>query len=50
MADASRSLLFAPSGLAIWSYGLLFSVPVVATIISLVTSRITLMRMLRDVL
>lgn len=50
VADASRSLLFAPSGLAIWSYGLLFSVPVVATIISLVTSRITLMRMLRDVL
>lgn len=50
IADASQSLIFAPAGLAVWSYGLLLAVPVVATIISLVTSRITLIRMLRNVL
>ena len=50
IADASQSLIFAPVGLAVWSYGLLLAVPVVATIISLVTSRLTLIRMLRNVL
>ena len=33
-----------------WSYALLLAVPVMATLISLVTSRVTLMRMLGDVL
>lgn len=45
-AAASRSLLFAAPGIAIWSYGALFAVPVVATAICLVTSRITLLRRL----
>ncbi|MFT3988540.1 cell division protein FtsX [Aestuariivirga sp.] len=50
VADASRSLLFAPPRIALWSYGLLFAVPVAATIICLITSRLTLIRMLRNVL
>jgi cell division transport system permease protein len=49
-ADASRGLLFAPPDIAIWSYGALFAVPVAATIICLITSRITLMRRLGVVL
>jgi cell division transport system permease protein len=48
VADASRSLLFAAPRIAAWNYGLLFAVPVVATLISLVTSRMTLIRMLRN--
>ncbi len=50
VADASRSLLFAPPDVALWSYSLLFAVPCVATLISLVTSRMTLMRMLGGVM
>ncbi len=50
IADASRNLLFAPPGVAVWSYGILLAVPVVATLISLITSRMTLIRMLRNVL
>ena len=50
LADASRSLLFAPPESASLSYALLLAVPVMATLISLVTSRVTLMRMLGDVL
>lgn len=50
VADASRSLLFAPPSLAATGYGLVLSVPVVATLISLITSRMTLTRMLRSVL
>ena len=50
IADASRSLLFAPAGLALRSYALLLAVPVVATLIALVTSRLTLTRMLRNVM
>ena len=46
VAAASRALLFAPPQLAVWSYGALFAVPVVATLICLVTSRITLIRRL----
>lgn len=46
VADASRGLLFAPPEVAIWSYGFLLAVPLIATLISLVTSRMTLMRML----
>ena len=49
VADASRSLLFASPRISAWSYGLLLAVPPVATLISLVTSRMTLIRMLRNV-
>ena len=49
-ADASRGLLFAPAATAIWSYGALLSVPIIATLICLITSRMALIRMLRDVL
>lgn len=45
-AAASQSLLLAPPGLAVWNYGLLFSVPVAATLICLVTARLTLLRLL----
>jgi cell division transport system permease protein len=45
-AAASRSLLFAAPDVAIWSYGAIFLVPIVATFICLVTARITLMRRL----
>jgi cell division transport system permease protein len=46
VASASRGLLFAPPQIAIWSYGALLLVPVVATVICLVTSRVTLIRRL----
>lgn len=46
VAAASRNLLFSPPGIAIWSYGFLLAVPVAATLICLVTARITLMRRL----
>lgn len=46
LATASRSLLFAAPDIAIWSYALLFAVPVAATLICLITARITLMRRL----
>lgn len=45
-AAASRGLLFAAPNIAIWSYGVLFAVPVAATLICLITSRVTLMRRL----
>jgi cell division transport system permease protein len=50
IADASRSLLFAPPETALTSYAVLLAVPVVATLISLITSRLALIRMLRNVL
>ena len=50
VADASRSLLFAPLPVSMWSYAILLMVPVAATLICLITSRITLIRMLRNVL
>lgn len=46
MAVASRSLLFSAPEIAIWSYGFLFAVPVAATLICLITARVTLMRRL----
>jgi len=49
-ADASRGLLFAPPEIAVWSYGALLSVPIIATLICLITSRMALIRMLGDVL
>ena len=45
-ADASRGLLFSTPSIAIWSYALLFAVPLAATLICLITARITLMRRL----
>ncbi len=45
-ADASRGLLFSAPHIAVWSYGFLFAVPVAATLICLITARITLMRRL----
>lgn len=46
MAAASRSLLFSAPEIAIWSYGVLFAVPLAATLICLITARVTLMRRL----
>ncbi len=46
VAVASRSLLFSAPGIAIWSYAFLFTVPVAATLICLITARITLIRRL----
>lgn len=45
-ADASRGLLFSAPSIAVWSYGFLFAVPLAATLICLITARITLMRRL----
>ncbi len=46
VAAASRNLLFSAPKIAVWSYGFLFTVPVAATLICLVTARVTLMRRL----
>ena len=46
VAAASRGLLFSAPSIAVWSYALLFAVPVAATLICLITARITLMRRL----
>jgi cell division transport system permease protein len=46
MAAASRNLLFAAPEVAVWSYGVLLAVPLAATLISLVTARVTLIRRL----
>jgi len=46
MGAASRSLLFSAPEIAVWSYGFLFAVPLAATLICLITARITLMRRL----
>jgi cell division transport system permease protein len=45
-ADASRGLLFSAPHIAIWSYGFLFAVPLAATLICLITARVTLIRRL----
>jgi cell division transport system permease protein len=50
VADASRGLLFAPPAIAVWSYGALLGVPIIATLICLGTSRMALIRMLRGAL
>jgi len=47
VGEASRGLLFAPPDIAWRSYAALFAVPLIATLISLVTARIALMRTLR---
>ncbi len=46
VAAASRSLLFGPPDLAVWNYGMLLVVPVAATLICVITSRVTLIRRL----
>ena len=46
VAAASRGLLFSAPRIALWSYGLLFAVPLAATLICLITARITLIRRL----
>jgi cell division transport system permease protein len=46
MAAASRSLLLSAPRVAIWSYAVLFAVPIAATLICLITARMTLMRRL----
>lgn len=45
-SSASRSLLFPAPGMPVWSYALLLSVPLAATLICLITARITLIRRL----
>lgn len=47
-ASASRSLLIAPPRVAVWSYGVLFAVPIAATLICLITARVTLLRRLGE--
>ncbi len=47
VGEASRGLLFAPPDIAWRSYAALLAVPLIATLISLVTARIALMRTLR---
>ena len=49
--DLSVFALVTPGApdVAAWSYAVLLAVPVVATLISLITSRVTLIRMLRNV-
>jgi cell division transport system permease protein len=49
VADASRSLIFAPAGTGWGAYAALIGVPLTAVAIGLLTSRMTLMRMLRTV-
>jgi cell division transport system permease protein len=48
IAEASRSLLFAPVETSWKSYAILLAVPVVATLISVLTAKVTLSRILRD--
>jgi cell division transport system permease protein len=47
VGEASAGLLFAPPDIAWRSYAALFAVPVIATLISLMTARVALMRTLR---
>jgi cell division transport system permease protein len=46
VSDASRNLLFSTAGDTLWNYVAFLSVPATATMISLMTSRIALIRML----
>lgn len=50
VADAARGLLFARGSSTLWNYLAFLGVPLIATLISLVTSRLTLIRMLGSVL
>jgi cell division transport system permease protein len=48
VAAASYSLVFAPAGSSLWTYGLILLVPISATAIALLSARLTLMRMLEN--
>jgi cell division transport system permease protein len=48
IAAASRNLLFAPVDISWKSYAILLAVPIVATLISVLTAKVTLTRILRD--
>ena len=50
VADAARGLIFGNLQGSLWHYAAFLAVPAIATVISLITSRITLMRMLGHVL
>ncbi|WP_342640676.1 cell division protein FtsX [Rhodoligotrophos ferricapiens] len=50
LTDASRSLMFGPAELSLRSYALFLLVPIAAVVVSLITSRVTVMRILSDVL
>jgi cell division transport system permease protein len=47
VAQASRSLLFAPGSTSLWTYAVLLCVPLVATAIAVISAKLTLMRMLK---
>lgn len=49
LTEATRALIFGPVALTATSYTLFLLVPVVATLISLITARFTVMRILNDV-
>jgi cell division transport system permease protein len=48
VAQASRSLLFAPGSTSVWTYAILLCVPVAATAIAVISAKLTLMRMLKS--
>lgn len=50
VADAARGLLFGRGEATLWHYLAFLSVPLIATLISLITSRLALIRMLGSVL
>jgi cell division transport system permease protein len=50
VAAASYSLIFAPAGSSLLTYGSLLFVPVAATAIALLSARLTLIRMLKSVI
>lgn len=50
LTAASRALIFAPPALAYYNYGFLLLIPISAMAVSFITSRTTVMRILRDVL
>ncbi len=47
VAQASRSLLFAPGNTSVWTYAVLLCVPVAATTIAVISAKFTLIRMLK---
>ncbi|WP_137388278.1 cell division protein FtsX [Rhodoligotrophos defluvii] len=50
LTAASRALIFAPTTFALQNYALFLLIPIVAVVVSLVTSRVTVMRILSEVL
>lgn len=47
IGEASRHLVYAPPGLALWNYAAFLIVPVIATLISLITAHLAMLRILR---